>query len=178
MHEHVVDHYGARAWGRIVDAVPPADRDQLGALLITAAWYPVGLWNRAWRAHLETSGGDPAAETPALALRAADADLHMLFKLTLKLASPTQVVRRSDWLWRRYFDAGGVTIHEDSPAQFRARLEAPIEEDSGPSETLCTYGVGAWLTHALGLSGATKAKVEHTRCRFAFYKQCEYRITW
>ncbi len=178
MHAHVVDRHGEPGWQRVVDGVPAADRDQLGALLITGAWYPIGLWNRAWHAYLVSSKGESAPEITALAQRVADADLHTVFKLTLKLASAAQVVRRADWLWTRYFDGGSVTVHEESPSHFRARLEAPTAENDGPNEAICTHGVPAWLKHALVLTGAAKASVEHTRCRFTFSRYCEYRITW
>jgi hypothetical protein len=177
-HAHVAEKHGTAAWSLVVDGAPPVDREQLGGLLITGAWYPVGLWNRTWRAYLASSGADPATEMAALAVRVADADLHTLFKLTLKLASAAQIVRRADWLWTRYFDVGAVTIQEESPTTFRSRLEAPTKEDDGPSEAICAYGVPRWLTHALSLSGATKAIVEHKRCRFSFSKYCEYRIAW
>jgi hypothetical protein len=175
---HVEAKHAAAGWARVVAGVPPADRDPLGALLISGAWYPVGLWNRAWLAYLASSGGDPAAEMGALAVRVADADLHTVFKLTLKLASAAQIVRRADWLWSRYFDEGTVTVTEDAPSHFRVRLESPTGEDAGPNQAICAHGVPRWLMHALQLSGAAKATVEHTRCRFTFSKYCEYRVAW
>ena len=175
---HVVDEHGAAGWNRVVDGVPRADCDQLAGLLITGAWYPIGLWNRAWRAYAGWTRGDIPTEIAALATRIADADLHTVFKLTLKLASPAQIVRRADWLWSRYVDVGTVTIDEDAPSHFRARLEVPTGEEEGPIEPLCAYGVPSWMRHALTLSGATKATVEHVRCRFTFSRYCEYRIAW
>jgi hypothetical protein len=178
MRAHVMETRGDAGWAHVTGGVPLADRERLGGLLITGTWYPVGLWNRGWRAHLASSGADPAAEMTALAVRVADADLHTVFKLTLKLASAAQIVRRSDWLWSRYFDVGTVTIHEEGPSSFRVRLEAPTGEDEGPNEAVCAHGVAKWLAHALHLSGATKATVQHTKCRFTFSRHCEYRIGW
>jgi hypothetical protein len=175
---HVTEKHGEACWSRVSAGVAPADRDHLQALLISGTWYPVGLWNRAWRAYLGATHGDPAAEMSALAVRVADADLHTVLKLTLKLASAAQVVRRADWLWHRYFDVGAVTVHEEAPSRFRARLEAPTGDDEGPSDVVCAHGVEKWLTHALVLSGAAKASVQHIRCRFTFSKYCEYRIGW
>jgi hypothetical protein len=175
---HVEAKHGPSGWSRVVAGVSPADRDPLGALLINGAWYPIGLWNRGWRAYVTATGADPATEMAALAQRISDADLHTVFKLTLKLASAAQIVRRADWLWRRYFDMGTVTIQEEAPAQFRARLEAPTSEDEGPNEVVCTHGVPHWLLHALKLSGAAKASVQHVSCRFRFARHCEYRIVW
>jgi hypothetical protein len=178
MRAHIEHEHGGPGWDRVVSGVPAADRDPLAGLLITGAWYPVGLWNRAWRAYLGWSKADPASEVQALAIRVADADLHTVFKLTLKLASPAQVVRRADWLWSRYVNVGTVTIHELAPTRFRVRLEAPTGEDEGPSEAICAHGVPAWMTHALTLSGAANVTIEHARCRFTFSRHCEYRVSW
>jgi hypothetical protein len=172
---HVVDRHGPQTWDRLVAAAPPADRAQLGALIVTGNWYPVGIWNRALAAHLTKNAVDPAVELRDISTRVAETDLHTLFKLTLRLASPEAILRRSNWLWTRYFDRGSVVILDEAPRDWRLRLEAPTAEAEGPIEPVCKYGVTAWLVHALKLSGVMKPLVEHLKCRFSFSRWCEYR---
>jgi hypothetical protein len=175
---HIAEHFGDAAWQRVVRAVPPKDREQLGVLIVTGNWYPVGVWNRALRVHVGTCGADPAGELAEIARRTADNDLHTVFKLTLKLASAEVILRRAGWFWQRYFDTGNVTIAEEGRKDWRLRLEAPNAEDEGASDLVCSYGVAGWLGHALKLAGTARANIQHTRCRFSFSRYCEYRVTW
>lgn len=179
LREHVIRRADEGAWDRLVRGSPAADREVLGALLLTGSWYPVGVWNRALAAHLATR---PVAETRdemlAIAERVADSDMHTLFKITLRLASPSMVAARAGSLWGRYFDQGTLTSTEIGPARWRLTLEAPTAEELGPSEPLCTYGLAGWAQQALRLAGAKHAVVEHSKCRFAFSRYCEYRVAW
>ncbi len=175
---HVSERHGSEAWENLVLRLPTGDRTTLGSLIVSGAWYPVGTWNRALREHLTAHPTDPAAEMTEIARRVADADLHTVFKMLLKLASAETILRRTSWLWERYFDRGGMTVHEDAPSDWRLRLDAPTGEDEGANESTCVYGVAGWLTHALHLVGAKRAVITHTRCRFAYARGCEYRVVW
>jgi hypothetical protein len=179
LREHVIRRGDEAAWERLVSAASAADREYLGALLLTGSWYPVGVWNRALTAHLATRpAGDVRDEMMAIAERVADSDMHTLFKVTLRLASPAMVAARAGSLWNRYFDRGTLTSTETAPAHWRLTLEAPTAEELGPSEPLCAYGLVGWAQQALRLAGAKHAVVEHSKCRFAYARYCEYRVTW
>jgi hypothetical protein len=175
---HIVTSYGDAAWTRVRDALTAEDRAALPAIVVPSAWYPVGVWNRALKAHLDAHVADPRAEVIALASRVADADLHTLFKILLKVASAEAILRRAGWLWERYFDRGTIEVTDDTPRSFRLRLNAPTGADEGASEPTCAYGVVGWLSHALTMVGASNVSVKHTRCRFAHAKHCEYHVTW
>jgi hypothetical protein len=175
---HVTDRGGEGAWKSLVQRLPAGDRAILDSLLVSGAWYPVGLWNRALREHLVAHAADPGAEVFAIAQRIAATDMHAVFKILLKIASPETVVRRAGWLWDRYFDRGTITPVEHAPSEWHVRLEAPTGEDDGAGEATCAYGAPGWLTQALHQVGAKHASVAHVRCRFAFAKACEYRVTW
>ena len=179
LREHVIRRGDEGAWDRLVSAASAADREYLGALLLTGSWYPVGVWNRALKAHLATRpAADVRDEMLAIAERVADSDMHALFKVTLRLASPAMVAARAGSLWNRYFDRGTLTSIETAPAHWRLTLEAPTGEEQGPSEPLCAYGLVGWAQQALRLAGAKHAVVEHSKCRFAYSRYCEYRVTW
>jgi hypothetical protein len=179
LRSHVVHRADQETWDRLVLASSAADREHLGSLVLTGSWYPVGLWNRLLSTYLATRAAEESRdEVTAIAQLASDSDMHTLFKLTLRLASPAMVVTRAGSLWGRYFDRGTLTPTELAPTRWRLRLEAPTAEEEGPSEPICAYGVVAWAEHALRLTGAKHAVVEHSKCRFTFSRYCDYRVSW
>lgn len=179
LREHVVRRTDLATWERLVSSSSAADREITGSLLLTGAWYPVGVWNRALTAYLATRDAQDARdEVNAFAELVADSDMHVLFKVALRLANPAMVAARAGSLWSRYFDQGTLTPTEIGPAEWRLKLEAPTDLEHGPGEPLCAYGVVGWAQQALRLTGAKHAVVEHVKCRFAFSRYCEYRVVW
>ena len=179
LREQVMRRVDERAWDRLVQAASPGDREILGGVLLTGSWYPMGVWNRALHAFLtEHASGNARDEATAYAVHVADSDMHVLFKVALRLASPVMVTERAGSLWSRYFDCGVLAPTQVAPTQWRLLLTAPTAEDEGPSQVLCAYGLVGWAEHTLRLSGAKKASVAHTKCRFVTARQCEYRVSW
>jgi hypothetical protein len=176
---HVVRRAGQEAWDRLVAGSSAVDREHLGSLLLTGSWYPVGVWNRGLAAYLATRPPEAARdEVIAFSERVADNDMHVLFKIALRMANPSMVASRAGSMWSRYFDRGTLTPTELAPASWRLKLEAPTDEEQGPGEPLCAHGVIGWAQQALRLTGAKHVVVEHSKCRFAFSRYCEYRVTW
>jgi hypothetical protein len=179
LREHVVRRFDEQAWDRLVRAAPASDREHLGGLLLRGSWYPVGVWNRVIHAYVtEHAPASAREEVIAYSELVADSDMHAVFKVALRLASPAMVTARASFLWSRYFDAGSLTPTQIAPDQWRLRLEAPTDEDQGPGQMLCAYGVVGWGENALRLSGAKHASVVHARCRFTSGRFCEYRVSW
>jgi hypothetical protein len=175
---HVLEVHGAAAWTDVVASLADKDRGTLDGLLVNGSWYPVRVWNVALREHLAKHATDSRAEVLALARRVADADLHTVFKILLKVASAEAILRRAGWLWERYFDRGGMATLEDGQREFRVHLTAPTAEADGAGSPTCTYGVVGWLSHAMSLVGVKNVQIAHTRCRFAHARHCEYRVLW
>jgi len=42
----VTGHFGADAWGRVLDAMPPEDKTQLEGYVANVCWYPFELGKR------------------------------------------------------------------------------------------------------------------------------------
>lgn len=169
---------GAPVWRRLVEAQRPADRAVFEGLLLPAGWYPVGVWNRALTTYLTEHAPEPPREMLEIARFVADRDLNTLFKVLLRMGSPEFVLKRTDSLWTRYFDAGTFMHEQAGPRFFRLALEAPKGEDLAPSEWTCNQGVCGWITQALHLTGARQGAVIHTACRFHNAARCEYEARW
>jgi hypothetical protein len=179
LREQVVRRVDEQAWDRLVRAASPTDRELLGGVLLTGSWYPVGVWNRALHAFLaHHAPGNARDEAFAYAAHVADRDMHLLFKVALRLASPVMVAERAGSLWSRYFDVGALVPTQVGPTLWRMILTAPTAEDEGPSQVLCAHGVVGWAEEALRLTGAKNASVVHTKCRFTSARVCEYRVSW
>jgi len=176
----VEKEHGADAWDKLVLLMPEADRKMLTGLPLASGWYPVGLWNRALRAYLATqriaSTGEAAAIV-AIARYIADRDLNTFFKVLLRARSPEFILARAGSLWERYFDIGSARAEEIEKRSWRAWVDAPQGEDSGPGVLTCRYGVVGWLARALELSGV-KARIAETQCRYRGAPRCEYAVKW
>ena len=166
---------GERAWLALLAGLRVADRDFLEGRISVGEWVPVGTWNRLMNAFVEGQGGDAAIE---LSRFVAAEDLNFLFKMLLKMGSPEFVLKRTSAIYLRYFDSGEFVTEELAPREWRLTLTAPTDEEAGPSEVVCTYGVCGWLVEALVRTGAKSAQVRHVKCRFHGAPRCEYKATW
>jgi hypothetical protein len=166
---------GPQAWPTLLGQLPAEDRQTLEGPMAGATWYPVGLWNRLMRKFVAANGGEVAIE---LSRYIAAEDLNFIFRMLLKMGSPEFVLKRVSAIYLRYFEAGALTATENSPRDWTLKLDAPREENGGPGEVVCTYGVCGWITEALARTGAKKPQVVHTRCRFRNAPACEYHVTW
>jgi hypothetical protein len=173
----VVRDFGDTGWERLVASLPAEDRALLDGLLLSGGWIPVGIWNRAVDTFLAANYADARVAMGYLATFIADRDLNSVFRLVLKVGSPDFVIGRSGSIYNRYFEPGTVVPQKIGPKHWMNTLTAPRGEDEGPGLHTCETGVGAWLAHALRLSGV-QATVKHVKCRFHHAPHCEYDLTW
>jgi hypothetical protein len=164
------------AWKDVLERLPPEDRTILGGILIMGGWYPIGVWNRALDRYLPTYFGDPMKAMLELSQVIAREDLTTLYKLILKVGTPTFIMGKSGSLWGRYFDTATLVPKELTPRRWHLKLEGSRLEDEAPSAYTCE-GVCAWLTGALELTGTT-LNIVQTRCRFGGSPACEYEASW
>ncbi|HEY6558640.1 MAG TPA: hypothetical protein VI072_15260 [Polyangiaceae bacterium] len=169
--------HGEGVWNEALAVLPSNDRAILAEPLIVGVWYPVGVWNRALRAYVTQNFHNPGRAMTAFAQYVAAEDLSTLFKLVLRVGSAEFVLTRTDSLYNRYFDSGRWVAHKRGGRFWQCELTAPIDEDQGPGELSCNEGMTAWVRRALELT-ATRARVEHVRCRFQGAPSCSYEVSW
>jgi hypothetical protein len=173
--EYVLGRHGAAAWDAIVRALPGDDQTILSGIVLTSGWYPLGTFNRLVDAYAAVHGR-PAVGTVSRYI--ATQDLNIIFKMVLKMASPAFVLKRSPSIYSRYFTGGRFATDEAAAGSWRLELDAPANDEDGPSEAICTFAVPAWLETALELSGARQVKLDHVACRFRGAPRCEYSATF
>lgn len=169
--------HGASAWQRVVIELPAEDRTVLNGLVIHGGWYPVGVWNRALKTYLTHHFPDVDDGMRQVSQFIANEDLNSVYKMVLRLGSPEFLLKRTDSLWSRYFDAGKMFHEEIGPRRWKLLLDAPTGENEAPGYLTCGPGVSAWVGHGLRLT-QTEARVEHVRCRMSLGGPCEYRVQW
>jgi hypothetical protein len=86
--------------------------------------------------------------------------------MVLKLGSPEFMLKRTGFLWGRYFDTGTFTADEMGarPLAARARRAQPTSRPRRARSRAPT-DPGPWLERGLALSG-NPGTVRHVRCRY------------
>jgi hypothetical protein len=174
-HKFIVEREGTDVWRALLAALGEPDRELIEGLLDSGIWYSIGTWNRMLRT-LVAQRGPLAAYS--LARFIAEEDLNFVFRMLLKVGSPEFVLKRSPWIYKRYFDVGDVTVAEEGPRQWKLTLAAPLAEEEGPCQVVCQYGVTGWVVEALLRTGARDAKVTQAACRFDGAERCEFSAIW
>lgn len=169
---------GPDAYKKTIASLEREDREILEGLVLASGWYPVGTWNRALDTYLKTYHSNPKKGMDAFSVLLGDRELTGLVKFVLKLGSPEFMLKRTNFLWNRYFDQGTFAAEEIGPKHFRLTLEGPVDENLGPSRYNCAQGAAPWLTRGLQLAGCANGKVDHLKCRFDGGGRCEFRATW
>lgn len=179
MRNYVVETRGERAWTDVVERARPDDREVLRSVILAGSWYPIGVVNRALDGVLSRNER-PAADDEMRRLSAyiADSDLGSVYKMVLRFGSPEFLLKRTDSLWNRYFDVGRLTPHEVGKNHWRLSLSMAVGEDAAPNQFFCGPGCPAWIEMGMKLTGAVKAQVRHTECRYQKPGGCTYIATW
>lgn len=144
-------------WDDVVGRLSPGDRDTLAGV-ISAGWYPIGLYDRVHVALADALGGDQAMR--ALGRFSAEGDLTTVHRLFLRMASPTFLIQKYAEFWRRYQTTGEWTIGGTPPWRARARLDG-----WGSREEVTRVRLVAYIERMLELIGFEKVSVVRTPSR-------------
>lgn len=175
----IAEKYGQALLDEIDASLSEADRAIFTGFVLVGGWYPVGTWNRtleAWLHRVAPSELERQRVMLELANVTAKEDLTTIFKVLLRIATPSLVAARMPMLYERYFDAGTMTSVECGDRHWEVELEAPVREDDAPNESTCKYGITSWFASAVELTGV-KPQVTHTSCRFDG-SRCVYALRW
>lgn len=178
LRDYVQAQEGEGAWPGLLAGLPAEDRDALGGILLASGWYPIRAWNRLVEAQMRRSK-DPPAAMAAFCTYLGDRELNTLLKMMLKLGWPEFLLKRTDFLWARYFDVGTFSAEEVAPRHWRLRLEkAPADEALSVGRLSCAHGPAPWLERGMHLSGTRTARVKHVLCRWDGHPHCELIARW
>ncbi len=177
--DFMTERHGAASWETMVRKQTSADEQRLRELMLASGWYPMGTWNRFLASYLNHHHDlNPMGGMRVFGDYLGERELNSLVRFALKLGSPEFMLKRTDFLWRRYFDTGTFGATESAPQRWRLWLEAPRDEETSVGRFTCGNGPGPWLERGLHLSGQRRGKVVKTACRWDGARRCEFVATW
>ena len=103
--------------------------DVLSGFVLASGWYPVGTWNRALDTYLRMYHPNPKKGMDAFSVLLGDRELTGLVKFVLKLGSPEFMMKRTNFLWSRYFDQGSFSAEEIAALPCQQRAERHREQE-------------------------------------------------
>jgi len=96
-----------------------------------------------------------------------------IYRIFISFASPITIIKKSNFLWPKYFDSGRIEVKEVD----KNTVLLKILDWRDASETMCALLRG-YFAKALELSGAKEVEVVPVSCVTQGAPFCEYRVTW
>lgn len=177
LHEWAVSHHSEEAWQRALAATSPETRELYEGLLLASSWQPISAWNEIVDAFFPAQYADADAGMRAFCQDLGERELTSLVKLVLKMGSPGFLLKRTGFLWNRYFGSGSFHARELGPQRWQLWLDAVADTNRAANRLTCANGPGPWLERGFELCGCP-GTVKHTRCRFDGSPRCEWEATW
>ena len=146
-------------------------------IILASSWHPIEAWNTIVRDFFGQQYSDPNEGMSLFCAHLGERELTTLVRLVLKIGSPEFMLKRTGFLWKRYFDSGLFGAEEEAPGRWRLWLTDDADESRTAGALTCTNGPGPWLQRGLELSG-TGGTVRHVRCRFDGHERCEFEARW
>ena len=171
--EFVDDNFGRGAWEKVLEALPPEERDMLKNLILTAKWYPFELGERLDRAIVNVLGGGKEKFFEDIGAKSAQRSLTKVHKSFLTPGDPQTFLGKTGIIYNFYYDTG-------------RREYTPAGPDSGVMTTYdaktfsvpdCLTVIG-WHKEALRMCGARNVEIVEEECRAKGGSCCRYRIKW
>ncbi|HOY83000.1 MAG TPA: hypothetical protein PLB92_12775 [Rhodoglobus sp.] len=168
----VCERYGERSWNELIGILPPADRDEIAAV-VTVGWYRLPLYARLIREIDRTHGRGDLALVEQIGSFEAERDLTTIHRMFLRMANPAFIVEQVGKYWARFNDTGDWEVKRIDSRSATAILRNWGVVDSA----LCRENVG-YIRRALELVGARDVIVDHKRCRCSGAGECVYEGKW
>ncbi len=165
--------WGAEGLARLAAAVTPPEAAKLvTGQVLAGSWYPFA----HFVALLETAEllFAPAQDFGRReGMYCAEWDLRGVYRVFIKLASPSFLVERAGKVWRQYYDSGELVVVESAPS----RVLFELRDFAAPHRTHCDTVLG-WSQRAAELTGVGKVTGSHPKCRARGDSKCAFRIEW
>lgn len=172
-----IDEHGQEAWDSSLANGGSREQEMFGRIILASSWQPVAAWNAIVRGFFSQQYSDPNEGMSLFCAHLGERELTTLVRLVLKIGSPEFMLKRTGFLWSRYFDSGLFGAEQEGPGHWCLWLTDDADESRTAGALTCTNGPGPWLQRGLELSG-TDGTVRHVRCRFDGHDRCEFEARW
>jgi uncharacterized protein (TIGR02265 family) len=171
--EFVDDNFGKGAWEKVLEALPPEDRDMLKDLILTAKWYPFELGERLDRAIVNVLGDGKEKFFEDIGAKSAQRSLVKVHKSFLTPGDPQAFLKKADVIYKFYYDTGRREYTQTGPSS-GVMTTYDAKTFSVPD---CLTVVG-WHKEALRMCGARNVEMVEEECRAKGGACCRYRVKW
>jgi hypothetical protein len=170
-HSFVLARYGGAGWTRVEQALSPAERRDLEAIL-AVGWYDLGLELHLFHSIDAVLGQDDGRLLEELGRYEAEEDLTRIHRLFLRLANPAYVLEKAGEYWSRFHDTGTWRVERLGPRQVRGTLRGFARD-----EKYCAY-LQAYIRRMFELAGARGVTVSHPHCAARGDAACVHAGAW
>jgi hypothetical protein len=128
-------------WGKLEQRMPEESRSFFGSTIFANDWYPRRHFHALLRAYRDAVAGDKR-ELRELGAMGARYQVHVIYRLFLKFATPAMVFRRASSVWSRQSTAGSFEVVQEGDDFLVGELFDPdmpdglLEVMSGWSDTI------------------------------------------
>ena len=171
--DFVDDNFGADAWDRVLNALPPEDQDIMRDLLLTAKWYPFELGERLDRAIVSVLGHGEEKFFEEIGAKSARRSLEKVHKSFLTPGDPQAFMKKADVIYKFYYDTGRREYEQTGPTSG----VITTHEAKTFSMPDCLTVIG-WYKEALKMCGAKSVVAVEEECRAKGGACCRYRFQW
>jgi len=161
--------YGGGAFDRVLDTLPPEERDPLRGIVLPVAWYPARAFVHALHA-TEVTFGD-AGVYERYGTFAAEFEINTFQRMVLRFTSPIFFLDRAGRLWHRFHDSGEWEVSGDA-RHMRGTLRNFAIVDAHYCRVLT-----AWIKRAGEMTGV-RGDVVHPECRALGAAACVFTGWW
>lgn len=168
----VEQHGGRDAVERVLQALPPDDRNTLRNL-VAIQWCPFELGERLDEAIVQVMGNGRPEFFERLGAASAETNLTSVHKAFLAPGDPHAFLAKAPQIYRLYYHTGRRE-YEKTGEKEAVLTTREAETFSAPD---CLTVVG-WYKQALVMCGATGVRIVEEECRARGGTACRYRISW
>ncbi|MEW6758728.1 MAG: DUF2378 family protein [Acidobacteriota bacterium] len=169
----VEKHFGAEGWRKVMEALPPHDREAFGEGITAMLWYPFALGRNLDDAIVRVLGRGNESVFEEIGAESARANLTGVHKDFLTPGDPQAFMANMPTVYRFYYDTGRRAHEATGPTSC---VLTTYDADSF-SAVDCLTVVG-WLKEGLRMCGASNPAVVEETCRARGGDCCRYRVRW
>jgi len=164
---------------RLVQGLPPEDREIVGSHILASSWYPYGTYARTLDVLFRDIGGSDPEVARDMGRLMASRLLAGPYAMYVKAGDPEATLRGFQVIWKNFFNFGTVRLTPEasaSPAGQRV-LNGQIEDFADLPKPLC-FIIQGFLDKTLEMCGARERFVTELTCVASGDPLCSYRSGW
>ena len=169
----VKKHFNLEAWDRVLQALPPTERELIAVRLSNVGWYPFEVGMRLDDAIVRILGRGNPKIFEGIGAASARENLATVHKSFLAPGNPQAFMAKAPIIYGFYYDTGRRTYEATGP---NSCVLTTYDADTYSSVDCLT--VVGWHKEGLAMCGARDVSALEETCRARGDAVCRYSFTW